>query len=105
MAQDTAEIAPRRPWSYRKRKDTSKLSTNPNTIKVRKRNDAISQDPIRQQVEKAKAADQGAITYAKRKLLRSAEFATASEAGKEDMIRDSAASVILKRYILCITFY
>ena len=38
------------------------------TIKARKQIETIAKDSIRDKVEKAKKADQGAITYAKRKL-------------------------------------
>ena len=47
----------------RKRKSEHELSTNPRTVKARKRNEAIQNDPVVSQIEKAKAADQGAVTY------------------------------------------
>jgi hypothetical protein len=83
-----------------KRKATSQLSSNPNTAKARKRNENISKDPIRHKVEKAKAADQGAITYAKKKLVKSDEYQAASESEKEGLVRKSANEVILKRLVI-----
>jgi hypothetical protein len=80
-----------------KRKASTELSGNPHTIKARKRLDKISQDPIRQKVEKAKQADQGAVTYAKKLLLRSAAYKQATDANKEQMVKDSEAMVHLKR--------
>lgn len=40
------------------------------TVKARKQIETISKDPIRDKVEKAKNADQGAITYAKENYIR-----------------------------------
>jgi hypothetical protein len=46
------------------------LSNNPYIVKARKRNKVISNDLILRQIKKAKAADQGAITYTKKVLLK-----------------------------------
>jgi hypothetical protein len=73
------------------------LSNNPYTVKARKRNEAISNDLILGQIEKAKAADQGAITYAKKVLLKSDLYRNASLLDQATMVQDSAAAVILKR--------
>jgi hypothetical protein len=85
--------------SARKRKAKGDLSTNPHTVKARKRNEKISQDPIRQKVEKAKQADQGAITYAKKRLLKSEAYIQASDDKKAQLVKDSEAEVRLKRYV------
>jgi hypothetical protein len=47
------------------------LSNNPYIIKARKRNKVISNNLILRQIKKAKAANQGAIIYAKKVLLKS----------------------------------
>lgn len=86
--------------SGRKRKAEHELSTNPHTVKARKRNEAIQKDPITLQIEKAKAADQGAITYAKKKLVNTEEFQNASVDEQATMIKSSAAEVIVKRYVI-----
>lgn len=83
----------------RKRKAPSLLSDNPHTVKVRKRNEAISQDPVREKVEKAKRADQGAITYAKSKLMATNAYQRASESVKKAMDEESARKVKAKRYV------
>lgn len=49
------------------------------------------------QVEKAKAADQGAVTYAKNKLVTSDVYNQASQQDKLQMIRDNEAVVRRKR--------
>jgi len=87
----------------RKRKATEDLSQNPHTLKARKRIEALAKDPVRGQVEKAKAADQSAITVAKRKVVHSAEYLSASPAKQEEMVQNSAAAVKLKRYFLSIS--
>lgn len=83
--------------SSHKRKATDELSTNPHTVKVRKRNEKIGQDPIRSQIEKAKQADQGAVTYARKVLKKSALYIQASEAEKTQMMLDSEMITRLKR--------
>jgi hypothetical protein len=82
----------------RKRKAPTDLSQNPNTVKARKRNEALAKDPIRAKIEKAKAADQGAITVAKRKVVSSAAYKSASPSRQQEMVQESAASVKLRRY-------
>jgi hypothetical protein len=82
----------------RKRKAQEDLSQNPNTMKARKRNEAIAKDPIRLKIERAKAADQSAITVAKGKVVRSVEYMNAAPAKQHKMIQESAADVRLKRY-------
>jgi hypothetical protein len=72
------------------------LSNNPYIVKARKRNKAISNDPILRQIEKAKAADQGAITYTKKVLLKSNLYRNASLLDQATMVQDSATAVILK---------
>jgi hypothetical protein len=80
-----------------KRKAPDDLSQNPNTVKARKRNEKIAQDNTRRAVEKAKQADQGAVTYAKKLLVKSDAFLQASSDQKLQMVKDSKAAVLLKR--------
>lgn len=82
----------------RKRKDPGDYSTNPNTVKRRKRLATIALEPIRHQVEKAKAADQRVVTYAEGMLLKSATYMQASDLDKATMVMESKARVLLKRY-------
>ena len=88
-----------------KRKAPADLSQNPHTVKARKRNEAISQDPIRAKIEKAKAADQSAITVTKRKIVKSAEYINVLLEEQQEIVKKSATDVRLKRYsfllILC----
>lgn len=49
-------------------------------------------------VAKAKAADQGAITYAKKKLTQTLEYTQASDSRKAELVRQNANDIILKRY-------
>jgi hypothetical protein len=88
-----------------KRKAAANLSQNPHTVKARKRSEAISQDPIRAKIEKAKAADQSAITVAKRKIVKSAEYINASPEEQQEMVKKSAADVRLKRYFFLLILY
>ena len=82
----------------RKRKLEAELSTNKNTVKARKRIKSLEKgDPVAAKVEKAKAADQGAITYAKRKLVKTLEYTQASSTNQAQLVQQSAAEVILKR--------
>ena len=53
----------------RKQKAKYELSTNLYTIKAQKRLEALQNNTINLQIEKAKAADQGAIIYTKKKLI------------------------------------
>jgi hypothetical protein len=48
-------------------------------------------------VEKAKAADQGAVTYAKKKLTQSQEYQDASDERKAQLVEESAANVRFRR--------
>jgi hypothetical protein len=84
----------------RKRKAEALLSTNPHTVKARKRIEAIKADPVRLQVEKAKAADQGAITYAKKKLVATEVYIQATAEEKKAMVEKSASEVQVKRYVI-----
>jgi hypothetical protein len=93
------------PPAGRKRKAPEDLSQNPHTMKARKRLAALSSDPLRAKVEKAKAADQSAITVAKKKVVNSAEYISASEERKQEMVKNSAESIKLKRYFLNIFLY
>jgi hypothetical protein len=88
------------PSAARKRKAPADMSQNPHTVKARKRNADLAKDSITLQISKAKAADQSAITVAKRKLTKSAAYASASPADQLQMVQDSAAAVKLKRYFL-----
>jgi hypothetical protein len=54
-----------------KQKASMALSNNPYIVKAHKRNKAISNDLILRQIKKAKAANQGAIIYTKKVLLKS----------------------------------
>ena len=65
-------------------------------VKARKRNKAISNNPILRQIEKAKAANQGAIIYAKKVLLKSNLYQNMSLLDQATIVQDSAAAVILK---------
>jgi hypothetical protein len=83
--------------SNHKRKAESELLTNRNTVKARKRNEALKADLIREQVEKAKAADQGAITYSKKKLIKSERYLQASESKKAALVQENIKQVTLKQ--------
>ncbi len=80
-----------------KRKASKELSTNPNTVKARKRMIDISLDPVRVQIEKAKSADQAAITYAKKKLRKQNAYMSATSDVKEQMLNACAEQVINRR--------
>jgi hypothetical protein len=82
----------------RKRKAASSFSTNPHTIKARKRIEKLSHDPIRSRIEKAKAADQGAVTYAKSKLVKSEQYLNASADLRAGLVQDCEAKIRLRRY-------
>jgi hypothetical protein len=73
------------------------LFNNPYIVKARKRNKAISNNPILGQIKKAKAANQGAITYAKKVLLKSNLYRNTSLLDQATMVQDSTTVVILKR--------
>lgn len=81
----------------RKRKAESELSTNPNTIKARKRNEKLGHNQTTAQINKAKAADQAAVTYQKSKLVKSQIYQQASPETQHDLVKQSEASVRLKR--------
>jgi hypothetical protein len=83
----------------RKRKSPGSFSTNVHTVKARKRLEAIKSNSIQNQIEKAKAADQAAVTYRKKVLKKSAEFALASFAEQKRMIEQSALQVKTKRFV------
>ncbi len=57
-----------------KRKVDSELSTNPRTIKSRQRNQRLTEDEFQAKIAKAKANDQGVITYTKDKLVKILSF-------------------------------
>ncbi len=80
-----------------KRKAESKLSTNQNTVKACKRNEVLKADLIREQVEKTKAADQGAIIYSKKKLIKSERYLQASESKKAALVQENIKQVTLKQ--------
>jgi hypothetical protein len=48
-------------------------------------------------VEKAKRADQGAITYAKKKLVQTQQYQNATEERKQQLIEESVHRVMLRR--------
>ena len=80
-----------------KRKAPEELSTNPHTIKARKRLEKLSADENATKIAKAKQADQGAITYRKRLLVQSQAYLQASLSEQKKMIKDSAQEVANKR--------
>ena len=82
----------------RKRKAKSELSQNVHTARARKRKENLSQDENSHKIEKAKAADQGAITYAKKKLRETKEWLSASVEDRDKMLSDVADTVRLRRY-------
>jgi len=61
-------------------------------------------DGVELQLEKAKKADQAAITYALKKLRNTNEWKNADKAKQAEMKQASQDQVIHKRYVLCITF-
>ncbi|TAQ84284.1 hypothetical protein B7494_g7388 [Chlorociboria aeruginascens] len=81
----------------RKRKASSELSTNPHTVKARRRLEKLNQDPIRMRVERAKANDQAAVTVARNKVRKTEAFKKANPTVQEQMLSDCAAAAKLKR--------
>jgi predicted MarR family transcription regulator len=84
------------PRKSRKRKAEHELSTNPHTVKARKREKSMQ--GIELAIEKAKRADQAAITYALKKLKKTDKWESASEAERAEMKKASAATVTHKRF-------
>ncbi|KAM3067040.1 hypothetical protein ACMFMG_011819 [Clarireedia jacksonii] len=82
-----------------KRKAQDSLSQNPHTVKARKRAEALENDPIRGQIEKAKARDQSAVTYAKSQLKKTQEYIDASEDAQHQMLVDCDAEVRHRREV------
>ena len=78
-----------------KRKAEEELSTNAHTVKARARVQAM--DAVALVIAKAKAADQGAKTYAKKRLRASDKYAAASEAEKTELEAQCIEEVIRKR--------
>jgi Flp pilus assembly protein TadB len=78
-----------------KRKAVEELSTNPNTIKARKRHE--TDDAVLKKFNKAKAADQGAVTYARKKARETSDFITASDTQKQQILDDVRDRVLLQR--------
>jgi hypothetical protein len=50
-------------------------------------------------VEKAKQADQAAVTYAKKKLLASNDYLNASDTKKAELVSKSYNDTLQKRYV------
>jgi hypothetical protein len=90
---------------WRKRKAESDLSQNPHTIRARKRKELLAQDSINDKIEKAKAADQGAITYARKKLRVTAEYMAASTEKQMELLSSTAEAVKLKRLAVGLFLY
>ena len=78
-----------------KRKNSSELSSNQNTKKARTRLEKMN--PVERQVEKAKQADQQAVTQSKKKLLRSEEYLTADSTTQAELIISNKANVLHQR--------
>ena len=75
------------------------MSQNPNTVKARKRIEALSQDATAGKIQKAKAADQGAITYARNKLRKTEVFLQASREKQQEMLLETANNKMHERYM------
>ncbi len=73
-------------------------------MKARKRIKALSQDATASKIQKAKAADQGAITYAKNKLRKTEDFLHVSPEKKEEMLLKTTNNKIYKRYVYNILY-
>jgi hypothetical protein len=73
------------------------LSDNPNTVKACKRNDCISSDAIKAQVEKAKNTDRAAVTYAKKKFKETAAYIAADTTTRAQMLDTIADDVMVQR--------
>jgi hypothetical protein len=78
-----------------KRKAEDLKSTNPSTQRVEKRRKQMTDHE--RQIDNAKRADSGAITYGVKKLRQKKEWIEASSAKQEHMIRDCKNAVIHKR--------
>lgn len=78
-----------------KRKATSNLSTNPNTIKARKR--LASMSPAEQAVERAQNADRQAVRRAQAALRGNAAWAQAEQSVRSAMEEEEEVRVMEHR--------
>lgn len=78
-----------------KRKADDSKSTNLNTQRVEKRRREMTRFEI--QVDNAKRADAGAVTYGVKRLKQSAEWIAANDETKAQMVQDCKDTVIFKR--------
>jgi hypothetical protein len=85
--------------SCRKRKAPHESSDNPGVVKACKHNSKLSQGPIEDKINKAKAADQSAVTYIKNVLKKSRGYSKASENQKQEIERACVKDVTVRRYI------
>ena len=84
----------------RKRKASAELSMNPHTARSRDR--VTRMQGVELQIEMAKKADQGAITYALNKLKHTDAWKAASVEEQANMKKASHDEVVHKRYVLCL---
>jgi hypothetical protein len=88
-----------------KRKAAEELSTNPHTVKARKRRHALAADPVHGKIEKAKEADRHAAFYQKQKLHRTAKFKKASAREQRQMIKKVIQASRESRYVRTVNSY
>jgi hypothetical protein len=79
------------------KRPASELSSNENTARARRRRTLIDQDPVNSRVEKAKAADQAAKTYAMKRLRDTPAYQAASLVDRQTMEDTCARDVQNKR--------
>ncbi len=81
----------------KKRKVEEELSSNPNTMRARARRAKLETNSIAIKIEKAKNADQAAITFQKSKLRKTLAFINASKEDQRKMLDASKAQTMHKR--------
>jgi uridylate kinase len=80
-----------------KRKLPHEYSTNPNTMKSRKRYEGMTQHQLA--VHAANAADATAVSRNKKKLIKSAQYQAMTEAGKKAALEDVKERILNERFV------
>jgi hypothetical protein len=78
------------------RKKTEEYSTNPHTLKARKRK--LEQDDLSRQVDRARVADATAVSRARNNMKRSTEYQNATHDEKILLDNTIKATILEKRY-------
>lgn len=89
-------------WHNRRQKRPEEYSTNPNTIRARRRKARLS--PYSKEVEQAKASDSKAVTRAWKQHVETDTYKMSSEDERKSILENVEKEVMDRRFVFCLPY-